>query len=278
MPQVSRRTCLIIAAISGAAFIFSLVPLTQRIAEFNQHAHLARFHAEPSVARQFKLAAFPEVKLTDAVTEDGRSALRLDYAGKTYTLLVQPPPVRDLPALVAYDEWFKVLAINQVITGPDGRSAPAPGSERLLLVSRRTPEGFSPDSWGTVRRAEWLFDIHDLKPSGEVVSITYRWPRSEQSERGLAKRNQSPDAKPWEIELQKLPRLDERSIEYFAAMHVIPKLNVPSHKFSDTALSPRVLGWTLPVSMLSFLVLTGALAFAIGPWSGPATPGHRKQT
>lgn len=254
-----------IVAGSALAFAAAIVPMTQRIAAFNKSAHFARLHVEPQIAREFKLTGYPAVKLTDAVTPDGRSALRLEYAGSERLIPVKAPPVRDLPVLAGYEEWFKVLAINGVITDPSGRSAPAPGTDHLYMVARRTPEGFVPESWGSVRRVEWVFDIYELKPDGSVAMKTYRWPRSERSERNLTARNQSPKADPREVALQQLPRLDERSVEYLVAMHVIPKLNVPEHKFNDTAFSPSVLGWTLPVSMLALLSLTGGLVFAIAP-------------
>lgn len=265
MPVFSRTTCWVIAGFSAAAFALSIVPMARRIAAFNQAAHFARLHIEPQTSRHFKFAGYPEVSLTDATTPEGRSALKLEYAGATRLIEVKTPPARDLPDLGGYEEWFKVLAVNNVKTDASGRSVPEAGTEHLFLVARRTPEGFVPESWGSVRRVEWVFDFFELKPDGSIDAKVYRWPRSERSEQGLTTRNQSDHPDPREVELQKLPRLDERSPEYQLAMHVIPKLNVPEHKFNDTALSPRVLGWTLPVSMLAFLSLIGGLFFAIAP-------------
>lgn len=256
-------------------FVASLAPLTRRIAEFNKNASLARFHFEPKTDRHFKLAGFPEVHLTDALTDDGRSALKLDFGATTRLIPVKAPPIRDLPVLAAYDEWFKALAVNEVTTNASGASIPKPGSEKLLLVARRTPDGFDPESWGSVRRSEWLFDIYTLLPDASITMSTYRWPRSDESERHLDSRNKSDSPRPWEVELEKIPRLKERSLEFQAALFVIPKLNVPQHKFNDTALSPRVLGWTLPVSMLCFLVMTFAGVFAIGPLRGDKPPQRR---
>lgn len=264
-----RRLALALTLVSLAVFIASVIPMASRVRAFNRTANFARLHAEVKSQREFKLTAFPAVKLTDDFDDAGRAALRLNFGDAVRLIPVKPPPFRDMPNLAAYEEWAKVLAINQVRVDDDGRSAPAPGSERLLIVVRRTPDGFDPGSWGTVRRVEWLFDIYDLKPDGEVSMTTYRWPRSERSERGLRRRTQSEDARVDQVALAALPRLQERSVEYFAAMHVIPKLNVPEHKFNDTAFSPGVLGWTLPVSMFSLLTCSGGLAFALG---GRRTP------
>jgi hypothetical protein len=52
-------------------------------------------------------------------------------------------------------------------------------------------------------------------------------------------------------------------------MFVIPKLNVPEYKFSDTAFRIEVLGWTLPVTMASVLLIAGGVAFALAPRRRP---------
>ncbi len=262
--MTGRRIAWIVMGVSLAVFAVAMVPLSQRVRDFNEHAHFTRLHAEVKSARAFKLAAFPPVEIVDDFDDQKRAVLRLTFGDTTRLIPVQAPRVRNLPNLAAYEEWAKMLAINEVEVGPAGNSVPKAGTERLVLVVRRTPDGFDPGSWGAVRRVEWVFDVYDLKPDGQITMQTYRWPRSERSERGLQTRNQSDQPKPHEVALAALPRLEERSVEYFAAMHVIPKLNVPSHKFNDTAFSPKVLGWTLPVSMLSLLAAAGGFAFAVG--------------
>ena len=57
--------------------------------------------------------------------------------------------------------------------------------------------------------------------------------------------------------------LQERTWQYQAALHAIPKLNVPKYRFKDTAM--KAMGWTLPVAMFSGLgVIAGIALIVIG--------------
>lgn len=258
----SRRIALIITLVSAAAFIAALYPMVERIREFNLHAGLHNFHAEVLNTRQFQIGVFPEFKLTDVPGDEQsprsqfESFLRLDYGGRETMIRVKKPPAA-MHDLAMYDEWVKVLAINEVGRDEQGNTQPIQGSERLYIVSRRTPDGFDPESWGSVRRDDWVFDFYRLNPDGTVETTQRRWPRGRRAEARLQEEQGNP--------LRAIEPLAPRTLEYFAAMHVIPKLNVPKYKFNDTALSPKVLGWTLPVSMLSVLGFAGGLVFAIAP-------------
>ncbi len=259
----SRRIAVVVTLLSAAAFIGALYPLTKRIQEFNLLAGLHNFHAEILNTRRYQIGEFPEFTLTDVPTDPAspraayESFLRLDYAGNQTLLRVKKPPVFDMETLALYDEWAKVLAINDVGRDDAGRQQAIPGTERLLIVTRLTPDGFDPESWGSVRRDDWVFDFYQLKPDGTVETTRHRWPRGRRGEARLLTEAENP--------LRDIVPLKPRTLEYFAAMHVIPKLNVPKYKFDDTALSPRVLGWTLPVSMLGALGFVGGLVFAIAP-------------
>ncbi len=257
----SRRVAIVVTVISAAAFVGALVPMTSRIADFNLQAGLHNFHAEVLNTRQYQIGVFPEFKLTDVPGEGPRSAyesfIELDYGGNKTLIRVKRPPVFNMETLALYDEWVKVLAVNEVERDERGIQRPVSGSERLLIVTRLTPDGFDPESWGSVRRDDWVFDFHQLMPDGTVETTRRRWPRSDRGEKRLAAEAGSP--------LREIQPLKPRTIEFFAAMHVIPKLNVPRYKFNDTALSPRVLGWTLPVSMLSVITFSAGLVFAVAP-------------
>jgi hypothetical protein len=282
-PRSGRALAWIITLGSLAAFGAAIVPMIARIRAFNAEAALVRYHAEPIVSRDIRLGRFPALKLTDDVTESGQAALRLEYGDTRRLIPVKKPPARDLPNLALYDEWAKVLAINEVTLDDQQRSVARPGTERLLLVVRRTPEGFDPDSWGEVRRIEWVFDFYELRPDGSIEQTQRRWPRKPRSEKRLFREAAMDLAappsdlkSPQEIEdwraaiarskmLATIPVLKDRTLEHYAALFVMPKLSVPEHKFNDTALSPEVLGWTLPVSMVSVLTFAGGLVFALAP-------------
>lgn len=272
---------------SVAAFVAAMIPMIARMRAFNAEASLVRFHAEPIDSRAFQIGRFPPVKLTDDQTESGQAALRLEYGdgpGRITRLIpVKKPPAKDLPTLALYDEWAKVLAINEVTLDDQQRSIARPGTERLFLVVRRTPEGFDPDSWGEVRRIEWVFDFYEFKPDGTIAETLRRWPRKPRSEKRLFREAAADLSAPppelrspqeiadWKAAMSRskmlaeIPALKDRTLEHFAGLFVMPKLSVPDYKFNDTALTPDVLGWTLPVSMISVLTFAGGLVFALAP-------------
>ena len=263
----SRRNALLVCLISALGLGASVVPMAHRISDFNTASHYARFHAEIQSQRDFQIGVFPRVLLTDFADDRGRTFLKLDYAGTEHRVPVHKPAAPNVPDLGIYDEWVKVLAVNQVQRDPaTGQSSPVPGTDRLLVVSRITPEGLDPESWGAVHRNEWLFRFFDLRRDGSVDEETWRWPMAkDEYEKAFQKRAAAPDADPALKAIAAVPVLKERTVEYFAAMHVIPKLNVPKYKFTDTAFNFTVLGWTLPVSMLSGLALTIGVFFIFAP-------------
>lgn len=270
-----RRLAGLIAAVSALAFVAALAGMTLRIRDFNAQAHLVRWHADPIQTRQFHLEGFPKAAITDGPDAGASASIILDYGGAKTSIPVKRPPVKDMPNLALYDEWLRVLAINEVgldtpEPGPSAHSVVKPGTGKLLIVVRKTPEGFDPESWGSVRRIEWVFGYYQLKPDGSVATYQRRWPRSDRAEKRL--QNEStrllPDSTP-EFPISKalaaIPPLDQRSADYFAALHVIPKLNVPKYKFNDTAFDIKTMGWTLPTAMGALLLFTVAMVFSIPP-------------
>ncbi len=308
--MLSKRRLWLAFAASLIAFGAAGWFMALRIADFNQHADFARFNARLIADRTFQLPGFPPVSLTDANTIAGTSDvatadkpsqfgsfLRLQFGERELLIPVRSPPVPDAPNLGVYDEWVKVMAITQMQRSDQtGETHPSEldSARRLLIVTRTTPPGYDPASWGSVRRNEWVFTFYNLHPDGSIDIEQRRWPRkrmSEQSLQQLATIDASPpisttsnpttspgsspnspsntqidaNARSANQELAAILPLGQRTVEYFAAMHVIPKLNVPSYKFTDTAFSFAVLGWTAPVAVLGFLVMTLSLVFAAAP-------------
>jgi hypothetical protein len=272
----ARLTAMLLTLGAAGVFVCSTLPMARRIGEFNAEAKFLTFHADSIVSRAIRVEGFPDGLLTDTTLDNGQSAVRLDYAGTPTLIPVKRPPASNLPNLAAYDEWLKVLAVYEVVRDDSGERRRKPGSERLVIAVRRTPEGFDPESWGEVRRIDWVFDLYDLKPDGTVEKTTHRWPRSYGAEARLQREAAGEEGDARRIaaakKLIQYPPLKQRTPEHYIAMFVIPKLNVPEYKFTDTALSPRVLGWTLPASMGSALVFTGALVFWIAPKRTRAKP------
>jgi hypothetical protein len=246
----------------------SILPMMRRIEDYNKSAGFLNLHAEPFTSRQINVEGFPAATLSDDSMPDQSSAIRLDFAGKS-TLIPIRKPAAPLPDLSGYDEWLKALAIYEVERGPDNKQYRKPGSERLMIVARRTPEGYDPDAMGEVRRIEWVFDMLDLKKDGTIERSVRRWPRSLRAEERLGRESHGEEGDAARIASAKaliaIAPLKERTIEHFVAMHVIPKLNVPDYKFNDTAFRVAVIGWPLPAAMGSALVFTGAVVFAVAP-------------
>lgn len=264
---------------SAALFVGAAVPMGLRIRDFNREHPAPSFHVDAYVSRTVRLAGFPPLRIDDheptAPSDPAASELKITYGppgNETVRFVpVKRPPVMGMPGLELYDEWVKVLAINEVQRDAAGNPSPKPGSERLMLAVRRTPQGFDAETWGSVRRTEWLFDFHEFTPDGRIVTSTRRWPMAnpmheEAFQKRAAEAAAGIDGRPPDTRLKSLadiPPLAERTVEYFAAMHVIPKLSVPKHKFNDTALGFRTLGWTLPVCMIAGLVFSVAFFFAL---------------
>jgi hypothetical protein len=266
---IGRAISWLLVLVAAGVFALAIGPMAHRIDEYNKSAGFLNLHGEPINSRDIKVEGFPDGKLTDDAMPDGSSAIRLDYAGKPTLIPVKPPAAADLPGLAAYDEWLKVLAIYEVVRDDAGKQHRKPGSERLIIVVRRTPEGYNPDTEGEVRKDEWVFDFYELNKDGTIDRTVRRWPRSLRAEERLhneaAGKLDDPARTASAKALIAIDPLKERTVEHFAAMHVIPKLSVPDYKFTDTAFRLRVLGWTLPATMCSVLVFTGALVFAVAP-------------
>lgn len=261
-----RKVALVVMISSAVVFVAAIFPMTTRIRDFNAGAKFLNVHFEPIVSRRIAVEGFPEGTLADV-----EKGVELTYGGKTVLVAVKPPPAKGLPNLAGYDEWMKVLACFQVDRDGENQQVRRVGSERLLIVVRRTPDGLDPEAWGQVRRIDWVFDYYDLGKDGSVRQTTKRWPRKYRSENRLQaeakglKEDLTEEQLAASKALAAIDPIAERTIEYAAAMHVIPKLNVPEQKFTDTAFSPAVLGWTLPASMFGVLGLVGGAVFTFAP-------------
>lgn len=262
-----RTAAWVLTIASIAAFIGCSVGMGLRAAEFNREAEFERYRIEPTVSRTLEING-RETTLTDATDDQGRSFLRLQYGDLIELLPVKEPPARDVPELVGYLEWVSVQAILTV--GPNGQrltdsETGEPLPPRYVIVVRHTPGGFDPESWGSVRRADWTFSFYELLPDGRVSHEVFRFPRSGRGEESLARRAAAPDAKPAEAALAALPPLQERTWQYQSALHVIPKLQVPKYRFENDAFSFETMGWYLPGAGFAALGVLLGLGLAFAP-------------
>jgi len=261
-----RTIAWILTLVSLLAFIGCALGMGVRAARFNREADFQRYRIEPTLARTLEVHGRPAT-LTDALDDQGRSLLMLTYGDAVQAIPVKDPPARDVPELVGYLEWVSVQAITPVQRDGsrevDASGAPVPS--RYVIVTRHTAAGFDPESWGSVRRADWTFSFYELRPDGTISHDVFRFPRSRRGEQSLAKRAAAADAKPHEIELAAIPPLKERTWQYQAALHVIPKLHVPKYRFEDDAFSFRTMGWYLPGAGFAALGVLIGLGLAFAP-------------
>jgi hypothetical protein len=254
-----------IAAACLIAFVASAAVMARRAGEFNRAQSFPHFRFDVTNSRAFKVFD-RAVQLTDEPGER-EGNLRIQYGDLVRDVPVKKPPALNLPDLGGYQEWLKVIEVHEVERAPatDGKATIAqdkPGSARLVLVVRRPAAGFDPETWGTARVDDWTFDFHEFQPDGTIETSTFRWPRSDHGEEKLRKQVESGDQ--FARDLAAIPPLPERTWEYQAALHAMPKLSVPKYRFQNDAFTPRVMGWTLPVGMLSVLGMLVGLGMALG--------------
>jgi hypothetical protein len=264
---MSRRVGAIIAIVSLAVLAASVLAMTRRVREFNERAEFPQYRIKPVTTRDLNVWDRP-LRITDTTIEHaGRTipAIRIEYAGQSVVTPIKPPPAPDLPKLVGYAEWLAVLQIKEYPPKTSVQESTTPASQRVAVVKRNPAEGYDPETWGQVRRADWTFDFYVLTPEGAIEHEQRRFPRSDLGERSLAARAKAaidagkpddPDAR-----LHAVAPLEERTWEYASALFVIPALQVPKYKFKDDAVG--AMGWTLPAGMFSALAFTGGLVFAV---------------
>jgi hypothetical protein len=289
-----RRAGLILIAISTVALAAAIPAFVARARAFAAQRSTLHLRKIPMVERSFTAHGRPvsivDDRLKGPAGEDLGAAVRLTYGDHEPLLVpVHPPPGRDVPDLLIYGEWLAMLRL--IPATPEGE--PIPGAteadDRYLLVVRDTPEGFDPGSWGAVRRREWTFRFYELMPDGSIAQRRYRWPLKERpsltaaeaeleggAEAARRAREQAQAARAARLpeSIRDLPELPQRSVEYEAALFVIPKLAVPEYRFKDTAFNWDVAGWTMPVAGAAVLGLLAGLAIAFAPRSPrpPARP------
>lgn len=277
---MSRRIGFIIAVVCAALLCVSVVSMTARVKTYNARAEFPQYQFKPVTTRDLTVWGRP-LRISDATLE-GASAIRIEFGNLSIVSPIKAPPAPDLPKLVGYAEWLAVLDISEYPPRTRVEPTTPPAGRRVVIVKRNPAEGYDPDTWGSVRRADWTFDFFVLTPEGTIERELWRFPRSERGERALAERaraaaasGRSDDA---DARLFAIKPLEERSWQFATALFVIPSLQVPKYKFKDDAVS--AMGWTLPVAMFSALGLTVGIVFAAArggrgaaPGDAPAPPG-----
>lgn len=263
--RTSNKVGWIVAAVSSVLVVYGVLRMSEKVGEYNKRAEFPTFRFRILGSREFQAFGKP-VRVDD--DEDGsQSLLRVRFGELERRFPVKKPPAKGVPSLGIYDEWAKVIEVHETGRTAEGVQGDKVGSGRVVLVTRHTPEGLDPETWGTVFRDAWTFEFHEFKPEGTIESATYRWPRGEMGQMTLNRLVK--EGNPRAVALAAIPELAERSWQYQTALHVIPKLNVPKYRFKDTAV--HAMGWTLPVAGFA------GLGVIFGIFAGIAPPRVRAE-
>lgn len=139
-----------------------------------------------------------------------------------------------------YADSVAVLSFAPVVRGElddaDTRSI------RMVLVARRSD--FDPNTWGAVRVRDWYFELIEFLPDGTTRPPADLPPRLAQFPAPRDPQGRAPIL----IERPDAPveTIVERSWEWQAALHAVPKGQVSRYRFKTTAV--QAMGWTLPAA------------------------------
>ena len=184
------------------------------------------------------------------------------YGEDELRLPVAIPGERSLPGLEAHNNWMRVFRF----AGATGLSLDALQKkmesgeirDRLVLVTRTPEAGADPSSWGAINRHAWKFDFYEFKPDGGFEHQRRSFPVEPSTGAKIkAGLKGEPAPRPREDELK------ENTWEFQAALQIMPPATTPNPRFTNDGL--HAMGWTLPATSVSMLVLLGALMVALAP-------------
>ncbi len=251
----ARSAGWLLASVSAAGALLSAYFMAYRVAAFNEAAHPSRWHFDRtfSRSREFKGRT---VELQDAKLENGAPALRLTFADQKRLIPVTPPLVPNLPDLAAYEESVALLAYAPIKDG-DIQVNPETGEGSSLALVVRNTAGYDAASWGAVRVKDWWFDIYELRDDGTIRHRVMQFP----DRRGnLPAKVEQPSAS--------VEELQERSWEWQAALHAVPKSQISRYRFKTDAVKGdegiEGMRWTLPAAGFSTMGLVVGVVLIAG--------------
>lgn len=266
---ISRRIGFTVAALSGVALVFSAAQMARRVAAFHAESRREVFAFQSVGTREFAYAGL-DVTLTDRDDKAGNRFLVVRYGPDELNLRVTIPGDPRLPGLLPHEDWMRVLrfaaaagmTLDQLRAKLDSGEIP----DRLAVVTRTPEAGSDPSSWGEVNRRAWKFDFYEFKPGGGFTHERKSYP-NQVAPRVKADWSNlfTKDAKVFEV--TKPPRaadeLEENTWQFQAALQVMPPARAPNPRFTNDGL--HAMGWTLPATSGSMLLLLGSLMAAASP-------------
>jgi hypothetical protein len=248
VPSTLITTGVVVLAASLSGFIFSGYSMARRVEAFNQAEPPSMFHFVQSDVRKQRFLG-RDIHLTDTRLPDGQNGLLVQYGDASISIPAHRLDIAGFESLAVYNEWVAVLAFSPIERGELAADWQQDPRTRMLVVSRQAG-GYDDETWGSVRVRDWRG----------------RLPAEHTARLELEKAGK-PVPGP-EVRLTSIEPIEERTWEWQAALHALPKAHVSRYRFKTDAVhgsaeSPGM-GWTLPAAGTSVLGLVLGAGLLMG--------------
>ncbi len=195
-------------------------------------------------------------------------AFRLSYRGESVDFPIVLEDNEKLPGLLGVEQWLRVLPMVTGARSADDAAAKLASGElkpRMIVAARYPAEGYDAESWGLVRRSDWVYRIAELNPTGpEPITLTQKTYRELDALHTPGK--YTPE--------DMIPTPEQRTRDLW--QHYAMQQVTPSQFFRakdrnlDSAL--EAMGWTWPAAGVSGLGIMISIAML-----GMARVGNRRE-
>jgi hypothetical protein len=254
----------LIAAASVAVIAIASYDMSQRIARANADDPKPLFVFRDAEINTSELWHGKPVVFTENLDDAGRGTVTIYYGQTDFVeLRVTVPSEYDLPGMQQHADWLRVMdfadaagmGIDEFRAGLESGTVPM----RRVAVTRGLPAGVNPETYGRVKRTDWVFDFYEFLPEGGFEHQHLVFPESQRSfqrRAGQAEmRGETIERNPGELK--------DQTWQFNAAMQVMPAGSAPKHTFNRSALMKA--GWTLPAIAVAFITLLMSIGLALAP-------------
>jgi hypothetical protein len=268
-----RTVSLVLIAASLGTTLLGAALMAQKVGTHNETDGRELFAFMTIDDRSFEFASH-EVTLVDERDEHGVVWLNVQYGDESLHLrATREPDPPGLPGMSRHMNWMRVLRFAPMrgLNGQELEDAIRAGTvaDRLAIVVHNPFQGVNPDELGEVWKRSTSFDFYEFLPNG-----TFRWQRKDypESAKALSYRQLRAKRAGEPIPGRSVDDIDPNSWQYQAASIVragrdrptmLPGAMSPDLTFAEDAIGS--MGWTLPFTSVSILVLATSIAFAFAP-------------
>ncbi len=255
--QTSTKIGLALTVVCSVALLFSVYVMAGRVAAYYRANPASQWHFENQINRSFT-AYGRTVKVEDLPPDPVREAagvgqVRVTYGEQTLRLNVNKPVVPSFDDLTVYAENLAVLMYSPIEAGQLRMDEAGVAQARWVIINRRSAPGYSPETWGSVRVRDWLFDVIELQPDGTINTTVMQFPAKDRrtNELFVPALREDPNAN--------VSMIPERSWQWGAALWAVPKSQISRYRFRTDAVAgtdgSNGMGWTLPAAAFSTMGL-----------------------